>query len=68
MGDEDRYASSPMYSIMRLVVDQALRLQAPAVEDWELLGWRSASPDSNGRIRWFIYIAGWSKIELSMRL
>ncbi|KAF8601067.1 hypothetical protein BDV93DRAFT_524964 [Ceratobasidium sp. AG-I] len=68
MGDEARYESSPMYSIIRHVVDMALLSQAPTIEDWDLLGWRTAPPDNNGRIRWSVYVSGWSKKELSMRL
>lgn len=66
--DENYYPFSPMYSIIRNVVDLALRSQAPSIEDWDFLGWHMSQPDNDGRIRWFIYALGWSKKELTMRL
>lgn len=66
--DQDHYSSSLMSSIMRTVVDATLRSKAPAIEDWDLLGWDTSAPDENGSVRWVVYVIGWSKKELTLRL
>jgi hypothetical protein len=67
-GEWDMYRQSPMYTVLQRCTEVALRSQAPAIEDWELEGWGDSSADEHGRVKYYIYVYGWSKKELSMRL